>query len=89
MDTPRMTKHAQQRCIEMGIGTKRAKQVVLSRSCTYPNNRGHSNNGVLVHSASDPEIAVVWDPDTNCILTVLPRVRENYKRTADGFEVLS
>jgi len=37
--------------------------------------------------SEDPDIAVVWDPDTNHILTVLPRVKEDYVRTPNGFEV--
>lgn len=89
MDTPKMTAHARVRCVELGITTKRAKQIVRCRTSTYPSPYGHSNNGVMVMSASDPEIAVVWDPDTNHILTVLPRTSEKYVRTTDGFEVRS
>lgn len=86
-NTPKLTMHARVRCIELGISTKRAKRVVQTRSSTYPSNLGHDNNGLVVHSASDPEIAVVWDPDTDHILTVLPRTSETYVRTPTGFEV--
>jgi hypothetical protein len=85
-ETPRMTVHARVRCLEMGISTKRAKRVVQNRTGTYPGNPKDGNNTRMVLSA-DPDIAVVWAPDTNYILTVLPRVQENYVRTPNGFEV--
>jgi len=85
--TPRLTAHARDRCAELGISTKRAKRVVQQRTGTYPGGTKHDNNGVVVTSATESEIAVVWDPDDNCILTVLPRVQEDYVRTEDGFEV--
>ena len=84
--TPKMTVHARVRCLEMGISTKRAKRVVQNRTGTYPGAPNHANNGRMVLS-EDPDIAVVWDPDTNHILTVLPRVKEDYVRTPNGFEV--
>lgn len=87
--TPRLSVHARERCVELGISTKRAKRVVQNRTGTYPSAVGHDNNGVVVISASDSEIAVVWDPDDNAILTVLPRVQEKYVRTSNGFEVRS
>jgi hypothetical protein len=85
-DTPKLSVHARVRCLEMGISTKRAKRVVQNRTGTYPGAPKHCNNGRMVFSA-DPDIAVVWDPETNHILTVLPRVQEEYVRTPDGFEV--
>ncbi len=88
-NTPKMTVHARVRCAELGISTKRAKRIVQHRSGTYPSSNGHSNNGVVVFSASDSEIAVVWDEERNEILTVLPRVQETYVRTSNGFEVRS
>lgn len=87
--TPRLTTHARERCAELGISTKRAKRIVQHRSGTYPSAVGHDNNGVVVFSASDSEIAVVWDEARNEILTVLPRVQETYVRTPTGFEVCS
>ena len=87
-ETPRLSMHARLRCLEMGISTKRAKSVVRNRVSTYPGNPVHGNNGRMVMSA-DPDIAVVWDPETNHILTVLPRVQERYVRTPTGFEVKS
>ena len=85
-DTPKMTVHARVRCVELGVTTKRAKRVVQNRTGTYPGNPVHGNNGRMVMS-TDPDIAVVWDPETNHILTVLPRIPEQYVRTPDGFEV--
>lgn len=91
MDLPRMTKHARERCEQMNITEMRAKQIVMKRTVTYPSDRGHDNNGLIVQSASDPDITVVWDPHTNCIITVVPRVREDYVRALNekGFEVKS
>ena len=87
--TPRLTRHARDRCAELGISTKRAKRVVQHRTGTYPSAVGHSNNGMMVTSATEPEIAVVWDPGTNEILTVVPRIQEDYVRTETGIEVAS
>lgn len=89
MTTPKMTVHARVRCLEMGISTKRAKRVVQNRSVTYwVDGAAHANNGVTVLS-EDPDIAVVWDPDTDRIITVVPRTPHRYVRTPDGFEVKS
>lgn len=85
--TPKMTAHALLRCVEMGISTKRAKRVVRERTSTYAGAPKHSNDALVVHSATDPDIAVVWNPATNHILTVLPRTHETYVRTATGYEV--
>ena len=87
--TPRLTTHARERCVELGISTKRAKRVVQHRTSSYPSSAGHDNNGIVVFYASDSEIAGIWDPDDNCILTVLPRTQEQYVRTSNGFEVRS
>lgn len=84
--TPRLTRHARQRCSELGVSTKKAKAVVRNRISTYPGNPAHGNNGLVVMS-DDPEIAVIWDPGTNHILTVLPRVQDPYVRTPTGYEV--
>lgn len=89
MSTPKLTRHARERCREMGISTRRAKRVVQHQTTTYPSTgSGHSNNGLVVLSAGEPEIAVVWDPPTNTILTVIPRVQEDYIRLSDGYGIL-
>lgn len=85
--TPRLTRHARQRCAELGIGTKRVKRIVRHPSSTYPSQRGHDNNGVVLISALDPDYAVVVDLTANVVLTVLPRVLDEYVRTADGFRL--
>ena len=87
MNTPKLSQHARDRCREMGISTRRAKRVVQHQTTTYPST-GHDNGGLIVQSAGDPEIAVVWDPATNTILTVVPRVQEDYIRLADGYGIL-
>lgn len=86
LETPRMTRHALQRCMELGITSKRAKRIVQNRTTMYPSQRSHTNNGMIVHSASDTEYGVVWDPETNTILTVLPRTHVDYTRTETGWE---
>ena len=63
----------------MGISTKRAKRVVQQRTIQYPGHPGHGNDGVTVMS-DDPDIAVVWDPNTNHIMTVIWRTQEDYVR---------
>ena len=63
----------------MGISTKRAKRVVQRRTIVYPGHPNHGNNGVTVMS-DDLEIAVVWDADTNYIMTVIWRTQEIYVR---------
>lgn len=64
------------------MSTKRAKRVVQRRLSTYA---GMSDNGGLVCMSEDPDVAVVWDPDNNIILTVLPRTADQYVR--NGREV--
>lgn len=64
----------------MGVSTKRAKRVVQERVSTYGNNA--DNNG-LVCMSEDPDVAVVWDPQTNHILTVLPRTQSRYLRAQE------
>lgn len=83
--TPRLTDHARQRCEQMGISTKRAKRIVIGRTTTY---RGSKGNSGMVCQSADPDFSVVWDPESNTILTVVPRVSETYRRTADGFETV-
>jgi hypothetical protein len=78
VSTARLTDHARLRCAQMGIGTKRAKRVVAHRLQTYTD---PVRNGLLVTS-DDPDIAVVWDPRTNLILTVLWRTQDVYERPA-------
>jgi hypothetical protein len=82
--TPRMTRHARDRCVELGISTKRAKRIVQHRSSTYEATRGHGNAGLTCQSTVDPSISVVWDPITNQIITVLPRTASTYVRTRTG-----
>lgn len=77
MKTPRLSQHARERCEQMGIKTKRAKRVVMERNISYQG--PHPNDGIVCQS-DDPDIAVVWDPVHNVIITVLPNTQENYER---------
>lgn len=83
-DTPRLSRHARERCEQMGIATKRAKRVVQERRLTYAGTRG---NGAVVVMSDDPDIAVVWDELRNVIVTVIPRTEDDYVRTPDGYQV--
>jgi hypothetical protein len=77
--TPRMSAHARQRCAEMGITTKRAKRIVRERVTSY-HTQSHRNDGVVCMS-DDADLAVVWDPIRNVVLTVLPRTSDQYSRS--------
>jgi predicted nucleotide-binding protein len=77
--TPHLTPHARDRCLEMGISTKRAKRVVQQQVLKYVSNAAHDNGAFIVMS-HDADIAVVWQEDRNLILSVLHRTQEVYER---------
>lgn len=77
--TPRLTLHARQRCQEMGVRTRRVKQILRCPTMTYS-----SRGGQVAWSAADPGIAVVFVADGAQLLavTVVPRTYETYRRSA-------
>jgi hypothetical protein len=87
--TPKLTKHARERCEQMRITTRTAKRVWQTRVLT----RGmHGQSGrVIATSAEYPEYAVVVDPDgwqgeggVPVIITVLFNTGEEYIRDDNG-----
>lgn len=80
METPKLTRHAQERCVEMSVPTKRVKRLVAKPDIVY---RGsdYGLNTFIAMSASDPEIAAVFaDVSPRIIVTVLWRNPEQYQR---------
>jgi hypothetical protein len=84
--TPRMTKHARERCVEMGISTKVAKAIVRNVDMTYSGSPKHDNDAMLAYCDQHPDHVVVFamDEDVPVILTVLPRTNEYYQRPEHG-----
>jgi hypothetical protein len=62
--TARLSQHARQRCREMGLRTKAVKAVVAEPEMDTPT---HNGGRLLVGGA----LAVIYDPDTNEVITVL------------------
>lgn len=68
-ETPRLSRHARERCAEMGISTKVAKAIVRTMSCSYPGRAGTDTTVML--SDAIPEYGVVVGNDTGIIVTVI------------------
>lgn len=84
--TPRLTDHAKDRCAEMGISTKVAKQIVRHPSVVRP---GKAETGCrVVTSDRHPRYAVVLGPEEDpVIVTVLFNTPDFYKRNGATYEV--
>lgn len=87
MDTPRLTRHARERCAEMGISTKVAKRIVRYADLTRP---GRPNTGLLVSCCDQyPDYIVVHtDPaveDPVYIVTVSFRCGIEYIRNGTTY----
>lgn len=73
--TARMTAHARQRCLEMGITTARVKRVVRSPDLSY------SSRGLRIVCRDDePSFRVVVDGPK--VVTVLPWSYDRYERAS-------
>jgi hypothetical protein len=57
--TPKLTPHARQRCVEMGVGTKRVQRIVRQPDVDRPS-RGRRRIAVR---DDDPAIACVYEGD--------------------------
>jgi hypothetical protein len=82
--TPRLTRHAVQRCAEMGISTKVAKAIVRRASVNRPS--GHATIAV-----SDEEeladYAVIYYPlEIPLIISVVFRTTHDYVRAGITFD---
>lgn len=85
MTTPKISDHARERCAEMGISTKVAKQIVKNPSLTRP---GHTvETRRFVTSTLHPDYAVIYDEATNEVVTVLFYCTERYIRRGESFEI--
>lgn len=80
MITPKMTKHAVQRCAEMGISTKVAKRIVRNPSITHAAREGR----MVATSVDHPDYAVVYAADRETesvwVITVLFNTQVRYER---------
>jgi hypothetical protein len=75
--TPKLTHHARQRCLEMGVTTKRVKRMVRQPDVDRPS-RGRRRIAVR---DDDPAIACVYEQDEPpLVITVLWRTQELYER---------
>lgn len=85
--TPRISQHARERCAEMGISTKIAKQIIRRPDLIRPSRSvGGSEKGlVMVTSDRYPEYAVVYCPADEVVVTVLFRTCERYRRDGAHF----
>ena len=84
--TPKMSPHATKRCEQLGISTKRAKRIVRTRTSTYTGGE-HANDALICQSSLDPDYSVVWNEITNLVITVVPRIEDNYVRTISGYQI--
>lgn len=83
MNTPRLTRHARERCEEMGISTRVAKRIVQHADIRYPAQR----NGTAATSKRHPEYTVIYvvEDGVPIILTVVFRTTEQYVRAGNTF----
>lgn len=76
--TPRIVPHARNRCAEMGISTKVAKQIVRHPSLVRPDYPGSDRQ--LIESDRHPAYAVIYDPDDNAVVTVIFNTHQSSAR---------
>lgn len=82
--TPRLSEHARQRCVEMGVRTARVKAILRNPDMTWVGNApGHPPGRSFAWSAADPDIAVYFalHDGVPVAITVVPRTYETYVRT--------
>lgn len=88
--TPVMSKHARERCAEMGISTKVAKRIWRRPTLmTYPGNPG--SGATVAVSREWPEYMVVGverDDEPDLIVSIMFRSPKVYVRNGTTFEVI-
>lgn len=89
--TPRMTRHALERCKEMGIPAKAAKAIYRHPAVVRPSANGHPDKGhpvYMVTSDLSPLYAVVVadEPGRAVVLTVAFRTTETYTRQGTTYQ---
>ena len=83
--TYRMSRHARDRCAEMGISTKVAKRIAREADLTYSGDPRHGDGAVVAMCSAVPEYAVVLDRESRVIVTVLFRTDEQYVRSGASY----
>lgn len=90
METPRLTRHARERCAEMGISTKVAKEIVLHADLTRP--CLGNPDCAIARSDRHPGYAVVYNPHQEAprpvIVTVLFQTQDEYVREGKTYRVV-
>ena len=85
--TPKLTRHAVQRCAEMGISTKVAKRIIRNANTIRPT--VSNGNRACLATCEIPELrdyAVVFYPtDPPIVLTVVFRTDEQYIRVGTEY----
>lgn len=91
--TPIMTKHARERCEEMGVPVRVAKSIVANASLTYPGTPTSSGNPTLIARwDGEPEYAVVYIDEGDGVakvLTVLFNCLTPYVRKGKTYEKIA
>lgn len=86
--TPILSQHARERCAEMGIRTRVAKDIVRHADVVRAGKRG--DDALMATSDRYPEYAVVFGPrDPPIIVTVLFREQETYVRNGSTYSTPS
>lgn len=90
--TPRMSRHALERCKEMGIPAKAAKAIFRNPAVVRPSAKGHPDKGhpvYIVTSDLSPLYAIVVadEPGRALVLTVVFRTSATYVRDGATYRV--
>lgn len=87
--TPVMTRHARDRCAEMGISTKVAKLIHRTRDATYPGTVTKTGEqSYIAMSDLVPDYVIAYLPKVHgpdVIMTVLFKSTEYYERAGDTY----
>jgi hypothetical protein len=81
-----LTKHAWERCQEMGLTVEDVRAVVRDAPRTWTGTRGRDSRGNRVEwpsprtTAQDDELAVVFNPESGAVITVLYALQEQWSR---------
>lgn len=80
--TPIMTRHARDRCLEMGISTKVAKTIIRKASVVRL-----CLDGAIAVSDEYPDYAVIYDPaDIPVVISVVFRTMVQYERDGATYQ---
>lgn len=85
--TPVLTQHARERCAEMGIRTRVAKQIWRTRTLTWPL---RDQDRTVVVSDEEPRYALIVDEhcEPPVVITVVFNEQETYVRDGETFRVV-